>query len=121
MATTKQVGDTIFQAHSESWAAASVHYQALRGMASQDGDVAKTLAPVKQFFAKRTPAVVEAGDEKRGGRKGTKKAKPSKSSSEATAAVETPGTPESPATAASPAAATPTATPSPASISAPHS
>ena len=113
VAATKQVGDSIFQAHSESWASAAVHYAALRRIARTDDDVAKTLAPVTQFFKQRAPAVVEAEDAKRGGKKGSKAAKAAKEAK--AAAAEAPSN-ESPAPAAAPA--TPPATVAPATVTA---
>jgi hypothetical protein len=133
VAATKQVGDTMFLANSESWASAAVHYATLSKMARSDGDVAKTLAPVTEFFAHRSPAVVQAEDAKRGGRKGSKAAKAAPAPVAATdapgngspvaAAVAAPsngGAGADAATATAPA--TPqAATPSPASVSATHS
>jgi hypothetical protein len=117
VAVTKQVSDAMFKAQSESWGSATVHYGTLRRLAKSDGDVAKTLAPVTQFFAHKTPAVVEAEDAKRGGKKGTKKkAKPTSagSSQETQAAVAAPGTGAATVaapTAAATQAAAPTAAP----------
>jgi hypothetical protein len=123
VAATKQVGDAIFQAQSESWESAAVHYATLRYLAVKDGDVAKTLAPVTQYFSRRSSAVVDAEDAKRGGKKGSNAAKAAKAQAKD---AEAPGS-ESPAPAAAPAA-TQTATPSPtapaaasAPVSAPHS
>jgi hypothetical protein len=119
VAATKQVGDAIFQAQSESWDSAAVHYATLRRLAVKDGDVAKTLAPVTQFFAQRSTTVVDAEDAKRGGKKGSNAAKAAEAQAKD---AEAPGN-ESPAPAAAPAA-TPTATPSPtvsAPVSTPHS
>jgi hypothetical protein len=110
---TKQVGDSIFQAQSESWASAAVHYATLSRIAKSDGDVAKTLAPVKQFFAHRAPAVVEAEDAKRGGKKGSKAAKAAKEAKAAATGAPSNGTP-----AASTAPATPPVTIAPAIVTA---
>jgi hypothetical protein len=74
VAATKQVGDSIFQAQSESWASAAVHYATLRHLAVKDGDVEKTLAPVKQFFSRRSSAVVKAEKAARAAAKGSKAA-----------------------------------------------
>jgi hypothetical protein len=69
----KQVSDAIFSAESRAWEAATVLYSILKRLAKTNGDLATALAPVAQFFAKKSPAVVKAREEKRGGRKGTKK------------------------------------------------
>jgi hypothetical protein len=124
VAATKQVGDAIFQAQSQSWGSATVHYSTLRRLARSDGDVAKTLAPVTQFFAAKSPTVVEAEDAKRGGKKGSKAAKSSKSSKPAEGApavVEASGSSGAATPAASPAAATPTAAATTAPTGATHS
>jgi hypothetical protein len=86
VALTKQVSDTMFQANSESWDSATTHYATLSRMARTDGDVAKTLAPVTKFFASKSPAVVQAEDAKRGGRKGSKAAQAANASVANTAA-----------------------------------
>ena len=108
----KKVEDSIFLAHSESWSSATVHYTMLRRLAKKDGDLAKALAPVSQFFAARSEEVVAAEDAKRGGKKGSKAAKAAK----AQAAVSDAPSNESPVTATT-NAATPTAAPSPAPAS----
>jgi len=136
VATTKQVGDAMFLANSESWASAAVHYATLRKMATTDGSVAKTLLPVTQFFAHRAPAVVTAADAKRGGKKGSKAAQAAKAAEVAQAQVaaaeahahvspaapvtDAPVNNESPAPTTAPATP-PTAAPSPAPINAAHS
>jgi hypothetical protein len=125
---TKQVSDAIFQAQSESYGSATVHYTTLRRLAGKNGNVQKTLEPVKQFFARKSPAVVQAEGVKRGGRKGSKAAQAAKAqvlAADAHGHVSTVATPtEAPANGASAAAtapaATPTATPSPAPINATH-
>jgi hypothetical protein len=72
---TKHVADTIFQAQSQSWAGATVHYTMLRRLSKSDGDVAKALLPVSQFFAARSAGVKEEEKAARGGaRKGSSKA-----------------------------------------------
>jgi hypothetical protein len=43
---TKRVADAIFQAQSQSWAGATVHYSMLRRLGKTDGSVAKALEPV---------------------------------------------------------------------------
>ena len=67
---TKQVSDAMFQADSKSWEGATVHYTALKRLAKTNGDLATALAPVSDFFAKKSSAVVKAEEEKRGHRKG---------------------------------------------------
>jgi hypothetical protein len=75
VAATKQVADAMFQAQSQSWAEATVHYSMLRRLGKMDGSVATTLQPVTQFFAARSTAVTEEAKESRGGaRKGSAKA-----------------------------------------------
>jgi hypothetical protein len=113
VAATKQVGDSIFQAQSKSWKSAAVHYATLRTLARSDGDVAKTLAPVTEFFAQRTKATVEEADTKRGGKKGSKAAKAAKAQAKEAEALGN----ETPAPAAAPAP-TQAAAPSPAPVSA---
>jgi hypothetical protein len=75
---TKQVSDAIFKAQSTSWEGATVHYSVLKRIGKTDGDLATALAPVTEFFAKKTPAVVKAEEEKRGHRKGVKEPKGTK-------------------------------------------
>jgi len=106
---TKQVADAIFKAQSESWDGATVHYTVLKRLAKSDGDLATALAPVKQFFAQKSPAVVKAEDEKRGHRKGVKEPKvspttPAAATEEPTSA-QAPAAPTAPASAPAPAAA----------------
>ncbi len=73
---TKHVADAMFQAQSESWAGATVHYSMLRRLAKTDGSVAKSLQPVVQFFAARSTSVENEAKAARGGaRKGSTKAK----------------------------------------------
>jgi hypothetical protein len=67
VAATKQVGDSIFLAQSESWKSAAVHYATLRKMAVTDGDVAKTLVPVTEFFARRPSTAVHSDGATSGG------------------------------------------------------
>jgi len=118
---TKQVADQMFSANSESWAAATVHYTMLKRLSKTNGDLANALAPVEQFFAQRSTAVIDAEDAKTGHRR---KAKTTKVAKAKTAVENGAG-----ATASEPASATaapaespsPTATPAtPAPISAPH-
>ena len=74
VAATKHVADVMFQAQSQSWAGATAHYSMLRRLSKSDGNVAKTLQPVTQFFAARSTAVTEEAKESRGGaRKGSAK------------------------------------------------
>ncbi|HEY2516728.1 MAG TPA: hypothetical protein VGI39_37920 [Polyangiaceae bacterium] len=71
---TKQISDVLFLAQSDSWDAATVHYAVLRRLAQKNGDIARALAPVTQFFAARSAAVTAEEKAKRGGaRKGSKK------------------------------------------------
>jgi hypothetical protein len=73
---TKHVADAIFQAQSQSWAGATMHYSMLRRLAKTDGNVAQALQPVTEFFAARSTAATEEAKASRGGaRKGTAKAK----------------------------------------------
>jgi hypothetical protein len=99
---TKQVDDAIFQAQSDGWDGASVHYAVLKRLAKSNGDIATALAPATEFFAKKSAAVVKAEDAKRGHRKGAK----AKSASATPAANETNGAP-------APEAPTPTVTAAP--------
>jgi hypothetical protein len=72
---TKHVADVIFQAQSQSWSGATMHYSMLRRLGKADGEVAKTLLPVVQFFAARSTAKAEEAKASRGGaRKGSSKA-----------------------------------------------
>ncbi|HEY2515664.1 MAG TPA: hypothetical protein VGI39_32570 [Polyangiaceae bacterium] len=59
---TKQVADVLFLAQSESWDAATVHYSVLRRLAQKNGDLARALAPVTQFFAVRSKKKVPSSD-----------------------------------------------------------
>jgi hypothetical protein len=111
---TKQIGDALFLAQSQSWSGATVHYTMLRRLAKKDGDLARALAPVIQFFAARSTAVQAEEKAKRGGaRKGTKKPKASLPPADAArnpaesggAAAQTQGTPASTGT-SPPAAST---------------
>jgi hypothetical protein len=109
----KHLSDAIFQAQAEIWEGATVHYSMLKRLAKTNGDVAKALAPVTQFFAHKQPAVVQAEDAKRGHRKGVKEPKGS---------TTTPAATEEPTSAQAPAAPTaPSATPAAAPNVAPHS
>jgi hypothetical protein len=106
---TKQVSDAIFKAQSEGWDGATVHYTVLKRLAKSNGDLAEALTPVKEFFAQKSPAVVEAEDAKRGHRKGVKEPKaPKTSPAEATTTATTPS---AQATGVAPAA--PVAAPAP--------
>jgi hypothetical protein len=116
LVTAKQIGDVIFLAESQSWAAASLHYAMLRRLAKKDGSLTKALAPVAQFFAARSTAAKEAAKAKRGGaRKGTKKpTAPTSPAAGAEAAATssdhataTSGAPATPSNGASPSPATP--------------
>ena len=130
----KQVEDSIFLGNSQSWASATVHYSMLSRLAKKNGDLRKALVPTTQFFSRKSPAVVQAEEAKRGGKKGSKAAKAAHAAQVAAAAeahahvsppaaavTEAPSN-ESPATVAMTAPATPpTAAPSPAPINAAHS
>jgi len=105
---TKQVADAIFQAQSKGWEGATVHYSMLRRLSRTDGDLATALAPVTEFFAQKSPAVVKAAEEKRGHRKGVKE--PKGTSTAPAAADETPSA-QAPAAPASAPAATPATAP----------
>jgi hypothetical protein len=105
---TKQVEDAIFKAQSESWDGATVHYTVLKRLAKSDGDIATALAPVKEFLAQKSPAVIKAEDEKRGGRKGTK--------AKSAAATPTSTTTEPPSAQAPAASATPAPASSPSAV-----
>jgi hypothetical protein len=118
---TKHVADQMFSANSESWAAATVHYTMLRRLAKTDGDLATALAPVEQFFAHRSAAVVKEEEAKRGHRKGAKAPKGAKAAAVAPAesGALAPAIQEAPAPVA--AGTTVTATPAaPAPIGATH-
>ena len=115
----KKVEDSIFLGHSQSWASATVHYSMLRRLAKKDGDLAEALAPASQFFARKSPAVVQAEDAKRGGKKGSKAARAAKAAQVAAVAEAHPQV--SPAAVPATAPATPQpAAPSPAPINATH-
>ena len=89
---TKHVSDALFLAHAQSWAGAGAHYTMLRHLSKTDGDLARGLLPVAQFFAARSAAVTAEAKEKRGGaRKGTKKPKAPPSSDAAAKDAGTPG------------------------------
>jgi hypothetical protein len=115
----KHLGDAIFEAQSASWEGATTHYVMLRRLAKTDGDVANALAPVTEYFAKKSTAVVKAEEEKRGHRKGVEEPKGTKT---APAEDETPSAQAPVATAPTPAAsAAPAATPATAPNGAAHS
>ena len=99
---TAQVSDAMFQADSKSWEGATVHYSVLKRLAKTNGTLATALAPVSEFFARKSPAVVKAEEEKRGHRKGVEEPKGS-------ATTTTTGTSSAQAPAAS-TAATPAVT-----------
>jgi hypothetical protein len=109
VAATKHVADAMFEAQSESWAGATVHYSMLRRLAKSDGNIATALQPVTQFFAARSTAVAEEDKAKRGGaRKGSAKAKAYRASQKAVNA-NAPAPSESQASATSEAPTTPAA------------
>jgi len=97
---TKQVADQMFSANSESWAAATVHYSMLKRLAKTDGDLEAALAPVEQFFKKRSPAVIAEESAKKEARKAAKAAKAA-----AKAAAKTETTPDATASASTSVAA----------------
>jgi hypothetical protein len=111
VAATKHVADAMFQAQSQSWAGATVHYSVLRRLGKKDGSVAKKLLPVTQFFAARSAAVTEEAKASRGGaRKGSGLAKANRASKRAEEAKILAHS-EHPATGASEAPAAATAAP----------
>jgi hypothetical protein len=103
----KHLADALFQAHSEIWGGATVHYTMLKRLAKGDGDVANALAPATEFFAHKAPGVVKAEDAKRGHRKGAKEPKGSGATTAATTGTSSAQAPAAPAAQTSaPAAAT---------------
>jgi hypothetical protein len=75
VALTKQVEDQMFVGNSAGWKGATVHYSMLKRLSRSNGDLAKALEPVKEFFASKSPAVVKAEDGKSGHRRGAKATK----------------------------------------------
>ncbi len=115
----KHLGDAIFQAQSKIWEGATVHYSVLKRLSKSDGDIANALAPVTEFFAQKSPAVVKAAEEKRGHRKGALEPKGTKT---APAEDETPSAQAPVAAAPAPVApAAPAAAPATAPNGAAHS
>jgi hypothetical protein len=50
-ALTRRIADTILEAQSECWWAATAYYTALHRMSASDPELADALAPVVEFFA----------------------------------------------------------------------
>ena len=50
----KSIEDAMLGTQSETWKAATLFYSMLRPLADRDGNVAKALAPVEDFFATRS-------------------------------------------------------------------
>jgi hypothetical protein len=97
VAAENHLGDSIFKARADVWEGATVHYTTLRRLARKNGEIRNSLAPVTEFFARKSPAVVKAEEEKRGHRKGVKEPK---------GVTTTPAVKEEPAVAQAPAAPT---------------
>jgi hypothetical protein len=74
-AVAKHLSDAIFAAQSDGWEGATLHYTVLKRLAKMNGSLETALAPVTQFFAQKSPAVVKAEEAKRGHRKGAKTTK----------------------------------------------
>jgi hypothetical protein len=109
---TKQVADQMFSANSESWGSATVHYTMLKRLAKTNGDLETALAPVEQFFAHRSPAVIADEKVKKDARKAAKAAKSAAKATPAVATTPSAPAPASPAPTVTPAApSTPTAAP----------
>ena len=109
---TKQVADQMFSANSESWGSATVHYTMLKRLAKTNGDLETALAPVEQFFAHRSPAVIADEKVKKDARKAAKAAKSAAKATPAVATTPSAPAPASPAPTVTPAApSTPTAVP----------
>ena len=47
----KMIEDNLLRAHAQAWDTATLTYSMLRPLAKRDGNVAKTLAPIKAFLA----------------------------------------------------------------------
>jgi hypothetical protein len=107
---TKNVADQMFSANSESWAAAQVHYSMLRRLAKTDGDLATALAPIEEFFARRSTSVRAERSAKKAALKAAKapKAPAAAEAGEASSAIA-PAVAQAPALAAevTPVSATP--------------
>jgi hypothetical protein len=58
----KHLSDAMFEAQAESWEGATVHYTVLRRLSKTDGDIANALAPVVEFFAKKSSATKASKD-----------------------------------------------------------
>ncbi len=55
----KRMEDEIFNAHSAGWAATSDGYAQLTRMAKKNGEIATAIAPVQQYFARRSKSTTE--------------------------------------------------------------
>ncbi|HEY2516449.1 MAG TPA: hypothetical protein VGI39_36515 [Polyangiaceae bacterium] len=107
---TKHVSDAMFQAQSEAWSKATVHYSMLRRLSREDGSLNEALKPVVDFFGARSTSVATQEKEARGGaRKGSAKAKANRAAKRAEDAATLAKAAES-AGAAGGAAAAPAAT-----------
>jgi hypothetical protein len=71
----KQINDVIFAAQSGSWADATVHYSMLKRLSRTNGDLEAAIVPVREFFARRDPAIGTAEKEQRVIRTAAKAAK----------------------------------------------
>jgi hypothetical protein len=62
----KTIEDNVLRAHAEAWDTATLLYSMLRPLAKRDGNVAKTLAPIKAFLAlgKRAETQAKAAEAK---------------------------------------------------------
>lgn len=61
----KRVGDDIFRARGTAWQQAREFYALLQTRAKADGEVAKNLAPIAQYFAYRNPEKKRAAKRQR--------------------------------------------------------
>ncbi len=103
IAAEKHVGDATFEAQSAGWDGATVHYSMLRRLAKTDGDLAKALAPVVDYFATK-PRTAKA-DANQGQPVGAT-ASSDATATPATAEVSSAQAPVAPAAAATPPAVT---------------
>ena len=104
---TKQVADQMFSANSESWGGATVHYSMLKRLAKTNGDLEAALAPVEQFFAQRSPAVIAEEKAKKEARKAAAAAKAAAKAASKVATTASAPAPASPAIVETPAAPSP--------------
>jgi peptidoglycan hydrolase CwlO-like protein len=105
----------MFSANAKSWGAATVHYTMLKRLAKTNGDLEAGLAPVAQFFARRSPAVIAEEKAKKEARKAAKAAAaaPATPAAATTASAPAPAAPAATVTSAVSPASAPTATPTP--------